>query len=155
MCCYRAPSILVSCISVKVRPKDITTLISLCWSEGFTPHSCSRGSQNGTKDQLSYNQDQPTQLKLLTNSTGLDLVCPSPSSATSSLTLPPFAATTVLLLLNPLCFGVLQGVGSISPNNTSPSSPESPSRGVLTLQSYSEEFVGYKGDTIVVVMEVL
>jgi hypothetical protein len=97
---------------------------------------------------------QPTQLRLLTNSTGLSLACPSPASATSSLTLPPLAATTVLLLLSPLCFGVLQGVVPTSPNN-SPSSSSPFDLGVLILQLYSEELVGYRGDTIVVVVEVL
>jgi hypothetical protein len=97
---------------------------------------------------------QPTQLKLLINSTGLNLACPSPSSATSSLTLPPLATTTVLLLFNPLYFGVLHGVGSTSPNTSAPS-PVSPNLGVLILQLYNDEFEGYKGDTMVVVVEVL
>lgn len=91
----------------------------------------------------------PAQLKLLLNSTGLSLACPSPSSVTSSLTLPPFAATTVLLLLSPLFLGVLQGVVPISPNTSSSSPDRGDALGVKVLQLYKDESVGYKGETMV------
>jgi hypothetical protein len=146
--------------------EDMFQRCTILWSSCVTQKTLRDNDPLGSQNSVEYNEQQtqhsittrvhqfttkalyPTKLKLLTNSTGLNLAWPSPSSATSSLTLPPLAATTVLLLLNPLCLGVLQGVVPISPSISSPSGV---APGVLILQLYNEEFVGYNGDTIVAV----